>query len=86
MRRITGGSVIEVEFEGFRIEADLHRGQKTGLFLDQRLNRRRAEARARPARARPVLLPGRVGLARRARRRALGAGGGLLGARASAWW
>src|SRR6266540_6653984 len=24
---------IEVEFEGFRVEADLHRGQKTGLFL-----------------------------------------------------
>jgi 23S rRNA (cytosine1962-C5)-methyltransferase len=38
---------IEVELEGFRVEADLHRGQKTGLFLDQRLNRRRAEARAR---------------------------------------
>src|SRR2546425_5586362 len=41
---------IEVDFEGFRIEADLHRGQKTGLFLDQRLNRRRAEARARDRR------------------------------------
>ena len=38
---------LEVEFEGFRVEADLLHGQKTGLFLDQRLNRRRAEARAR---------------------------------------
>jgi 23S rRNA (cytosine1962-C5)-methyltransferase len=37
---------IEVEVEGLRVEADLLRGQKTGLFLDQRLNRRRAEARA----------------------------------------
>lgn len=37
---------VEVEVEGFRVEADLLRGQKTGLFLDQRLNRRRAEARA----------------------------------------
>ena len=37
---------IEVEVEGFRVEADLHRGQKTGLFLDQRLNRRQAESRA----------------------------------------
>ncbi|HEY2955840.1 MAG TPA: class I SAM-dependent rRNA methyltransferase [Candidatus Eisenbacteria bacterium] len=41
---------IEVELEGFRVEADLHRGQKTGLFLDQRLNRRRAEVRARDRR------------------------------------
>lgn len=38
---------LEVELEGFRVEADLLGGQKTGLFLDQRLNRRRAEARAR---------------------------------------
>ena len=38
---------LEVEFEGFRVEADLLHGQKTGLFLDQRMNRRRAEARAR---------------------------------------
>ena len=38
---------IEVELEGFRVEADLHHGQKTGLFLDQRMNRRRAEALAR---------------------------------------
>jgi len=37
---------IEVELEGFRVEADLMHGQKTGLFLDQRENRRRAEARA----------------------------------------
>lgn len=39
-------ALLEVELEGFRIEADLFHGQKTGLFLDQRLNRRRAEARA----------------------------------------
>lgn len=37
---------LEVDFEGFRLEADLVHGQKTGLFLDQRMNRRRAEARA----------------------------------------
>lgn len=37
---------LEIELEGFRIEADPMAGQKTGLFLDQRLNRRRAEARA----------------------------------------
>jgi 23S rRNA (cytosine1962-C5)-methyltransferase len=37
---------VEVELEGFRVEADLLRGQKTGLFLDQRENRRRAEARS----------------------------------------
>lgn len=38
---------LEVELEGFRVEADLLHGQKTGLFLDQRENRRRAEARAK---------------------------------------
>jgi 23S rRNA (cytosine1962-C5)-methyltransferase len=38
---------LEVEVEGFRVEANLLHGQKTGLFLDQRLNRRRAEARSR---------------------------------------
>jgi 23S rRNA (cytosine1962-C5)-methyltransferase len=37
---------LEVEIEGFRVEADLLHGQKTGLFLDQRENRKRAEARA----------------------------------------
>jgi 23S rRNA (cytosine1962-C5)-methyltransferase len=37
---------VEVELEGFRVEADLLHGQKTGLFLDQRLNRRVAESRA----------------------------------------
>jgi len=42
---------IEVEFEGFRLEANLLHGQKTGLFLDQRLNRRRAESRANGRRA-----------------------------------
>ena len=40
---------VEVELEGFRVEADLLHGQKTGLFLDQRLNRRLAEARAATA-------------------------------------
>jgi 23S rRNA (cytosine1962-C5)-methyltransferase len=38
---------IEVEIEGVRVEADLVHGQKTGLFLDQRLNRRHATAHAR---------------------------------------
>ena len=53
-----------------RSRSDLLHGQKTGLFLDQRQNRRLAEAaRGRAARAGPVLLPGRVGAARRARRR-----------------
>jgi len=38
---------VAVEVGGFALEADLLHGQKTGLFLDQRENRRRAEARAR---------------------------------------
>jgi len=37
---------VEVENEGFTVEVNLATGQKTGLFLDQRLNRRRAESRA----------------------------------------
>ena len=37
---------VEVGLEGFQVEADLLHGQKTGLFLDQRLNRRVAESRA----------------------------------------
>jgi len=37
---------LEVAIEGFTVEVDLLHGQKTGLFLDQRLNRRVAEARA----------------------------------------
>jgi 23S rRNA (cytosine1962-C5)-methyltransferase len=37
---------VEVELEGFQVEADLLHGQKTGLFLDQRLNRRVFESRA----------------------------------------
>ena len=41
---------IEVEVDGLRLEVDLHAGQKTGLYLDQRENRRRAEARARDQR------------------------------------
>jgi 23S rRNA (cytosine1962-C5)-methyltransferase len=38
---------VEVPVGGFALEVDLLHGQKTGLFLDQRENRRRAEARAR---------------------------------------
>jgi len=38
---------LDVEIERFVVEVDPWRGQKTGLFLDQRLNRRRAEAEAR---------------------------------------
>jgi len=38
---------VTVSENGVRLEADLWRGQKTGLFLDQRENRRRAESRAR---------------------------------------
>jgi len=37
---------IQVDIDGFSIEVDLHAGQKTGLYLDQRENRRRAGARA----------------------------------------
>jgi 23S rRNA (cytosine1962-C5)-methyltransferase len=38
---------IEVVVGGFMLGVDLLLGQKTGLFLDQRENRKRAEARAR---------------------------------------
>ena len=38
---------LEVTSEGFALEVDLRTGQKTGLYLDQRENRRQAEARAR---------------------------------------
>ncbi len=37
---------VDLTMDGFQIEADLFHGQKTGLFLDQRMNRRRAEAHA----------------------------------------
>lgn len=37
---------VRVSVGGFALEADLAGGQKTGLFLDQRENRRRAESRA----------------------------------------
>ena len=37
---------VPVIVGGFALEADLLGGQKTGLFLDQRENRKRAEARA----------------------------------------
>ena len=36
-----------VKVGGFDVEVDLLHGQKTGLFLDQRENRKRAEARAK---------------------------------------
>ena len=36
----------QVDIDGFSVEVDLHAGQKTGLYLDQRDNRRRAGARA----------------------------------------
>jgi len=42
---------IEIEVSGFRLEADLRNGQKTGLFLDQRENRAVAERHARGQRA-----------------------------------
>jgi 23S rRNA (cytosine1962-C5)-methyltransferase len=38
---------IELTLDGLHVEANLLGGQKTGLYLDQRLNRRRAETRAR---------------------------------------
>ena len=41
---------VEVATQGFTVEADLLHGQKTGLFLDQRDNRQRAETRARDQR------------------------------------
>jgi len=37
---------ILVDIDGFSLEVDLVAGQKTGLYLDQRENRRRAGARA----------------------------------------
>ena len=48
-RNVWWGDVPErtdVEMEGFTVEVNLLHGQKTGLFLDQRHNRRRAEVRA----------------------------------------
>jgi len=38
---------VEARVGGFEVSVDLIHGQKTGLFLDQRENRRRAEARAK---------------------------------------
>jgi 23S rRNA (cytosine1962-C5)-methyltransferase len=49
VREVWWGEVperVEVESEGFRLEVDLLRGQKTGLFLDQRENRKRTESYA----------------------------------------
>src|SRR5207237_9690725 len=37
----------ERAWDGVMTQGDLIHGQKTGMFLEQRLNRRRAEARAR---------------------------------------
>lgn len=42
---------VAVRIGGFDLSLDLAHGQKTGSFLDQRDNRRRAEARARGRRA-----------------------------------
>lgn len=42
---------VEALVGGFALEVDLLGGQKTGLFLDQRENRRRAEQRAKGRRA-----------------------------------
>ncbi len=53
-REIWWGDVPErarVEVGGFALDVDLLGGQKTGLFLDQRENRRRAERRASGKRA-----------------------------------
>lgn len=48
-RELWWGEVPErllVTINGFEVEADLLGGQKTGLFLDQRVNRMQAEARS----------------------------------------
>lgn len=53
-RRVWWGEVpdrVPVEVGGFALEVDLVGGQKTGLFLDQRENRKRAETRAAGRRA-----------------------------------
>lgn len=53
-RRVWWGDVPErvpVMVGGFALEVDLVSGQKTGLFLDQRENRKRAETRAKGRRA-----------------------------------
>jgi 23S rRNA (cytosine1962-C5)-methyltransferase len=44
--RLPPRSLVVAEY-GMRFSADLHRGQKTGLFLDQRENRRYVESIAR---------------------------------------
>ena len=48
-REVWWGTVpdrVPVTVSGFALEVDILHGQKTGLFLDQRENRRRAEVRA----------------------------------------
>lgn len=53
-RRLWWGEVPEhvaVTVGGFALEVDLVGGQKTGLFLDQRENRKRAETRSKGRRA-----------------------------------
>ena len=62
---------IEVRENGLRFGVDLLRGQKGGLFLDQRDNRALVRTLAgRPPRAEPVRLHGRVLDLRGGRRRA----------------
>ncbi|MBK7367915.1 MAG: class I SAM-dependent rRNA methyltransferase [Candidatus Eisenbacteria bacterium] len=53
-REIWWGTVperVETSVGGFSLRVDLVGGQKTGLFLDQRENRRRAESRSKGRRA-----------------------------------
>lgn len=53
-RNVWSGDVperIELDVEGFAVEVNPIAGQKTGLFLDQRENRRRAERHAEGRRA-----------------------------------
>jgi len=52
LERGTIPELVEVPYEGFVLQSDLRRGQKTGEFLDQRENRKRV---AREAPARQVL-------------------------------
>ena len=75
--------LVEVTENGVRLEADLWKGQKTGLFLDQRENHAMAAQLRARAGARRLHLQRRVrapGLAAGGR----GAGGGRLRGRAGA--
>ena len=42
-----GGQIVRIRESGFSFDVDLGSGQKTGFFLDQRLNRRRVAAYAK---------------------------------------